>query len=603
MKKIVIIFLVVTLLVAAAILFFTRSKRSPTGAELVPESTLVFVTVPDFQASRSQLMSSPAAALWQEPELRAFLQKPLTALRESDPNNYWQELLNLPQGEMFVAITRFTASPRIDIGGVLGFDCQLRKAQAFTYLKVYEHQLAKYNPAATQQQKSYLGIDYTVIHASPTVNFCYGFLGTLLVAATDEDQMRDTITRFTGNALPDAVALAGSARYRNAQTQLPAPSAASAFVNVEQLVSQFGMVLLMAAQASPQIQNLGNIQAASATVRFNPTGITDSTLITYTKKHQPDAPIQRRTLVTAPGDSALYAVQATDLAGGFAKLMEALARSGNATAMKIGGDLDKFLVDAGVRLGDDFLAHLGPEVAYIGNWRPGATAPDFALVVEVKNHAAAAAKFATIVQTVQKATATTDELTHAGEALHVIRTASSYASPTYALLDRYFVLALTPDYAKEIITQIKSGTTSLADSADFKNTAAQVPTGGSSFTYCDLRKLVGGIYTLAHANATNADNFVEWNKLPQPATVTRHLGPYVSTTVETDKAATTTSYSQLGKPMTLLVALTGGIGAAQPLLAMIPWASIPGMPTMSSGTDAPPPPPGNQTAPSQTPAP
>jgi len=610
MKKIVFIFLALTLIVAAAILFFNRGGRSPVGAELLPESTLLFVAVPDFQASRNQLAGTPLSALWAEPEMQAFLEKPLAALRESlgsrrdgTANNKWQEILTFPQGEAFLAITRFAATPKIEFSGVAGIDCKLRKAVAFAYLKGYEHQLAKYQPATKLEKKTYLDVNYSVIQASPAAQLCYGFLGTMLVAATDEEQMRDMITRFTGNALPDAVSLAGSPRYRNALQRLPDNHAGRAFVNTEQLFSQYGMLLLMAAQGSPALQGLGNIQATTTCVSFESAGLTDSTLITYLKENTPAAPIQRRTLVAAPGDSALYAVQATDLAGGFTKLMEALARSGNQAAMKIGGDLDKFLVDAGVRLSDDFLAHLGPEVAYIGNWRQGARSPDFALVVEVKNRAAIGAKFDTIIQTIKKTVELTDDLTHAGESLHVIRTGSSYAAPTYALTDKYFVLALSPDYAKEIITQIKSGTTSLADSAEFKSVSQRVPTGGSSFTYCDLRKVIGGLYVLAHANATNTDNMVAWNKLPKPETIMRHLGPYASTTVEGDKASTTTTYSPIGKPMTLVVALAGGIGAAQPLLAQIPWSSIPGLPTMSSGTGAPPPPAGNQMAPSHTPAP
>ncbi|MEI6082877.1 MAG: hypothetical protein WCS70_01100 [Verrucomicrobiota bacterium] len=600
MKKVLLIFIALTLIVAAAILIFNRGGRSPAGAELLPESTLLFVDAPDFQAAREQLRGTPLAALWAEPEVQAFLQKPLAAVQGGLKKERWEEALALPQGEVFVAITRFAATPKTEVGGAVGIDCKLHKVQAFAYLKVYEHQLAKYNPAATLEKKNYLSIDYTVVHASPAAQFCYGFLGTLLVGTTDEEQMRDMITRFTRNALPEAVSLAGSMRFQNAIQRLPKNSAGHAFINMEQLFSQYGMLLLMAAQGSPMLESLGNIQATTVAVNFDGAGLTDSSIITYSKDHQPDPPIQQSTLAVAPGDSALYAVQSTDLAGGFTKLMEALARSGNPTALKIGGDLDKYLSDAGVRLSDDFLTHLGPEVAYIGNWRSGARSPDFALVAEVKDPIT---KFDTIVETIKKTVERTDDITHAGETLHVIRTGSSYAAPTYVLTEKYFVLALTPDYAKEIITQIKSGTTSLADSAEFKSVAQRVPTGGSSFTYCDLRKVMGGLYTLAHATATNTDSFIAWNKLPQPETIMRHLGPYVSTTVEGAKASTTTTYSPIGKPLTYIVALAGGIGAAQPLLAQIPWASIPGLPTASSSTGAPPPPPDNQKATSQTPAP
>ncbi|MCG3150333.1 MAG: hypothetical protein PCFJNLEI_03816 [Verrucomicrobiae bacterium] len=612
MKKIVLIFIALTLFVAAAILFYNRGGRAPVGAALVPESTLLFLDIPDFQASRNQFLDTPTAAFWREPEVQAFLEQPLAAWRAAtgatsttDEQRGLDQLLALPQGEVFAALTQFAATPKPRVTGIIGVDLKLRKTQALAYLKIYEHKLTKYNPTATLDKKTYYGVDYTIVRLNSQPQLCHAFLGALWVVASDEDQLRDVIARHTGHADSDTPTLAGSPRYTTALRQLPPGTAARAFVNVEELVRQFGMALLMAAQATPALQNIGNIEATAAAVKLTPTGLTDSTLITYLKDRPAEPPIARRTLTAAPADSALYSVQTTDLASVFKNLMEALARSGNPTATKMGGDFDKFLADAGVRLADDFLAHLGPEVAYIGNWRTGARAPDFAIVIEVKNRAAIGTKYATIVDILNQTTGRTDTLTHAGETLHVIHTESSYAVPTYCLTDQFFVLALTPDYAKEIITQLKSGTPALAGNTDFQQASRQVPTGGSSFTYCDLRQVIGGLYTFAHTQATNTDAtaLIAWNKLPQPTTIARHLGPYVSTTVENARAATTTSYSPLGKPVTLLVALAGGIAAAQPLLAQLPLDAIPGLPTMSSGRAAPPPPAGNQTAPSRTPTP
>ena len=240
MKKLVLIFVVLTLVVAAAILFYNRVERAPAGAELVPDSTLLFAAIPDFPLARQEFQGTPLYALWREPEVQAFLEKPLAALQaangKKDDSPDLTQLLDLLQGEVFLAVTGFTVSPKPNATVVLGADLKLRKPQALLYLKLYEHQLAKYAPQAKVAKKKHLGTEYTIIEAGPGQTLTHAFFGSMWVATSDEETMHDLIAHDTGNAGIDSPSLAASARYRNALSRLAEPHAARAFINVEELV-------------------------------------------------------------------------------------------------------------------------------------------------------------------------------------------------------------------------------------------------------------------------------------------------------------------------------------------------------------------------------
>ena len=100
-----------------------------------------------------------------------------------------------------------------------------------------------------------------------------------------------------------------------------------------------------------------------------------------------------------------------------------------------------------------------------------------------------------------------------------------------------------------------------------------------------------GVFIVAETNGASS----------KAATITKHLSPFISTTINGQQDETTVSYSPCGK--TVLYA--AGAGAA----GYIAWKQygylieglIPALPTLSSSTDAAQAPRENQTAESQTP--
>ncbi len=142
MKKIVIIFLLLVTVVTLALVYSTLTKPAPHAADLLPESTLLFLDVPDFSKSRDDFSKTELYALWEEPEVQAFLKKPLDSLRES-PSHPGKDsgnaaildfALNSAQGEVFLGLTHVTILPSLNVGLVVGADTGHKKLQALTGL-------------------------------------------------------------------------------------------------------------------------------------------------------------------------------------------------------------------------------------------------------------------------------------------------------------------------------------------------------------------------------------------------------------------------------------------------------------------------------------
>src|SRR5664280_409363 len=138
MKKLLIVSVLLAAIIAAAYVYYTLGKPAPKAADLLPDSTLVFLDVPDFAQSRADFAKTEMYALWHEPEVQAFLEKPLTALHEAlinrgapkEENLLGERLLDLMQGEVFLAVTRVTIFPAFDPGLVLGVDVGRKRIEA-----------------------------------------------------------------------------------------------------------------------------------------------------------------------------------------------------------------------------------------------------------------------------------------------------------------------------------------------------------------------------------------------------------------------------------------------------------------------------------------
>ena len=592
MKKLLLALVGLAVIAIVTLLFLARPhhppETTPQAAAILPSSTLAFVDIPDFQSCRAKVAASPLAPFWQNPEVQACFGKPFTdwtgVATSGQPPAWLTTLLGgdafqMPHGEAFLAITHMAISPdrAPQFTFAAGINLPDHTFAMQTAFKLLAYKLQQSNPGTTVATKTYLDRKYTLCQLAPGSQICYAFFRSLLVFTSDEEVLRDMIARHLGKADSDTPALTANAGYQNILRQLPPHQDLHAYLNVEQLVNRFGLLLMAVAPNNPYVQQVANIQAWGTGMTFGETNITDVGITTYVKPNEPAPPLRLSTRAAAPADSTFYLAGTPNLPNAYNTLLDLLKLSGNPNAATLVNGLGLALAFAGVDPASDLLARLGPETAGIGNWRAGAQTPDFALVAEVRDQPGFKRKFDRFNSLLDKVYKTSEAVPFSGVTLRGIHT-NSGADPTYVLTDKFFVFALSADYARELVSQIQTGKVSLTTGHE------------SADTDCDLRLTLAGLYSLAGTNT------LPWlGPLPAPGTIARYVGTYTATTVANTASSTTTAHSPLGKPVTLAIALAGGLAAAQSWLPELQGA-IPALPKTSSGTPDPPRRAGNRTA-------
>jgi hypothetical protein len=609
MKKTIAAFVVLLLLCGVAFYLYKRPQPAPKAVDLLPDSTLLYVSVPDFARSRQDFEQSQLYALWQEPEVQAFLEKPRATLREAGGTGksdsvldaFFQDRISgLLQGEVFFGVTSLKLTS-FQSGIVAGVDVKQKKLEAQAFLKLLEHDLAQRFPNSTATEKRFLGTDYVVWELTGKYQICHAFLNSLLVFTADENLMRDMVTRFARQAPSDAKPLAANVSFQNTLKQMPPGHELVAYLNVGQLVSLFGPLLALSPQTGGFLQKITSIDSSATSVTFVDGLVEDCSLVQYTgTNHVAEPPVARHTLTLTSPDTSVYAVFGADLAAAYRQTMDALAMSGNTTLTTAATDFDRATRHRGLRFAEDVLANLGPELAIVVTWRESASRPDVAFVAEVQNADALRPKLDVAMDAFKNAAPIASSKnpwqsqTYLDTTLRTLPIGDGVLSPSYVVTDKFFIFSLTADYARTLVAQSKTNGPTLTGNSVFNDALRRVPATSTSLTYCDVRSLFVPLYALARAQAV-PNEFVDFGKLPKTETLAKHLASFVSATVDAAKGQTTTTFSTLGKPLTFVVGIAGVLGAAQPSLADL----IPMWPTLSSGS----PPARNRTAPSQTPAP
>src|SRR5882724_1055629 len=599
MKRVIVVLLLLIAVVTVALIYFAFGKPAPRAASLLPESTLAFLDIPDLSKSRSEFAKTEFYALWHEPEMQAFLAQPLAALRDvsasvgapRDADTIGGLVLGAMQGEVFLAVTHVTLFPEFNPGLVLGVDVRAKRIETIAGLYELEGQLKKSYPNGTYQTKEYLGVKYALWETKPHLQVCHAFFNSLVVFTLGEDAMRDMIASWTGQVPRDFKRLADSTRFKNIQQHASKNHDFLAFFNVEEMLNLVGPLLALSPQTAGAYQKLARIQASAYSLTFEDRGIKDVGFVAYSSNvPKPTPPTQRKTLALTTPDTLVYCVSSADLAAMYEEVMQSLSQSGNADLMLSVGQFQQALRSRGVRMSEDVLQKLGPEFALVANWRSGTRIPKIAIVSEITDADKLRPALDSAMDALKESCMGTndalpwDETESAGQKLRSLHIGPQFFAPTYALIDRFFILASSPDYARELLAQAKEPKPTLATSAVYQQSMKRLPLNGSSYHYADLRALFESVYGLTKSvlTETGGSQFVDVNRLPQPGTIGKHLFPLVSATVSEQQQSTTTSFSPLGKSLAVVVGIGSAVWAVNTFGPQLQQSTIPTWPKKSS---------------------
>jgi hypothetical protein len=585
----------------AGLVLFWRLNQvppAPRAVDLLPDSTFFLVSCPDLQRTSAEFEHTAANSLWQEPQVERFAQDLQHAVLEllgapkgqRDRPVSLFSFLKAARGEVFLAMTE--PPPRFN--GIAGLDVGRNVLVTKLALAYRELRMRMWNRQAQFVTKRHLGVPYRVWTFNPRLKVHHVFLNSLLVYSLDEETLRECSARFVGDAPKGFMSLKDNPSYRNALYHLrPAPEIV-AYLNPSPLHSHW-----------PALSWLARTDAIALGTTFLDNQVRDIGYAAYNTSQATLPALTRfQSMALTSPQTTFYRVDSTDWETSYRKATDSLVKSGQPVLQSAVAHFEETLRRNGIRPVEDLFRLLGPETALVANWREGARFPDIALVAELQNSDALRLRVDVAMTAIKDTVLGSDgpvpwdTAQFHGETLRTARLKTTVAAPTYFTTDKLLVVTLTPDYARELISQFKESAPTLATNPDYQQAMKRCPPSAAAYTYCNLPTIASPL--IAHARNSlrlRPSHFVDPEKLPAAGTLARHLSPFAAVTTTGERSETTITISPLGKPVTLTLGALAAWYAARPHLKVNPIA-----PTTSSNKVAPPPPLGNPTVPSQTPA-
>jgi len=581
----------VTLASLVVFLRLNQSAPAPRAASLLPDSTALLLAIPDLARARAGFEGTAACALWQEPQVQVLAQ---------DVNRAFMELLGAPkgkerhpaflpslfapaEGEVFLAITELSAQPRPHGKAVLGMDVRRNLLATKIALAYREFRIRTWNRTARFYTKTLGAVDCRVWELNPHLRIYHAFLNSLLVYTHDEETLRAMIARFAGQAGADFKPLAASPAYCEALARVRPLPEIVAYANP----SRFRQAPPWLTRAEPLMLGTTFLNSQLRDLRYSRRAATAAAL---------SPPRRWQTMTLTTPHTACYRAGVTDWENAYRELADTLAASGDRALMSRLTQFERALRHNGIRPREDLFRMLGPETALLANWREGARLPDAALVIELQNPEPMRLRLDVAMTALKSATDNAppwDVTRFHDETLRTLRLPTTAFAPTYFVTDKFFVLASSPDYARDLVNRLKDTAPTLATTDEYQESLKRLPANATAYTYCNLRAVVPPLLAEARNGIAACPNlFFRAEKLPAPEILTPHLAPLVSATWEDNQGKTVITISPLGKPATMMFGALAAWFAARPHLH-----PTPAVPTTSSSTR----PRGNPTAPPQTP--
>ncbi len=605
MKKIIPAIIVLAAIAAGAFVFLKRSEpHRSRAAELAPAETIFFAQLPDLARSVQRFGKTSLHAIWAEPEMQAFMEKPLHAMPTLvQIREKWPQMVRIAPREAFVAMTSLDGTTPKFVAG-MAFSGSRTEVEAL--MAEPRAELKKAWPAGRADLLNY-GASEIEVFTWQGGTMADTFRGKWYLVANDLDLLKATLDRVDGKGGP---ALAGSETFKKVTAPLPADADMIMVAQPAALTDRLG-ALMAAAGAKPGAKDVATAaKSEGMAYAAKMDGAQMRDVIFIPGSGAAEAPLPRSTLALSDADTFLY----------YAMAVPAQIHLPESASMVLGllgpslEPMDKALAEKGLKWAD-FGTVFGPEVGSLVNWAAEADAPSALLALDVREVAKAKA-FLDVLTGPSLGGAAWGQKEENGVTLYQMPGEGlTLTTPSLALTGKFLVLGLSPEAVQAGLARLGSGAATIGQSAGYQSIARQVGSPTSGYGYLDFKTLFERSYAMFRpfvvmsvAFSADAGQFIDAGKLPSTDAIGKHLSPIVFTQSTREHGTLLESVGPLTFNQTLAAALAG-VGASvfpsmdsamkfdpsQLLRQFSPGASLPGL--------IPPRPPVEATSPDSTPAP
>ena len=504
------------------------ANRLAAVPELLPETTLALIEVPDFQGARAQWQRSDLCQIWHEPTVQTWLQKPLAQLPQvgADRRQILDDFLGLGPTHGFVALTSLENNePKI----LSGFHFNKSPEEARAFIEKRKTDWLSKSGGAKRDTAVYEQHQIETLSIS-RFEFATVFADHWFFATNDLTALK---------ALLDAVdhrgekkpSLQDKATFVEASRYLPKDYATFLYVDPRPFVEKLIPIVAMTGQTLPmdQLERLKAVRTVATTVGFD-----------HGKMHETDfvampligaeKNLDRRMLGVGGPNTVFYSVTRVSWPQGMFS-PTATGAPGLPAALQ---QVTAALKDRGITE-SDLREAFGDELEIIGSWPADSRWPILQASLPVKDPARAR-KLAEALTSVEIAGTAWARSEKNGATFYNAQLAGGFLPFQIALAVSDQVMLVGSDAAAidTTLTQMSSPGGELVKGAVFRGASKLVPDGESAFNYVDTRLLferadatVRPLLSIGAAVAPALVNHVDPRKLPPPEAITKHLSPIV----------------------------------------------------------------------------
>ncbi|MDB6155682.1 MAG: hypothetical protein JWL90_4135, partial [Chthoniobacteraceae bacterium] len=543
------------------------------ASELAPAETLFFAQLPDLARTRDRWLKTALADLWREPEMEAFMEKPLAKMAH---DSTWQarldHLVRLRPREMFIAVTSIDGpTPRF----VVGLCFSGSKSQVEALLAEPRAALKKAWPAGKADLINYGTSEIEIFSEKENV-MAGGFRGDWYFAANNLELLQHTLDRYDqkragGNAGNPGGTLADSPLFAAAVAKLSAEHDGLLFAQLGTVMDRVTGLLAASGQKfdALQLAALKKTQAIAASTKIDGKQFRD-TVFLLSPGSKPEHALQRHSLaLTSPGTVLYYAA---GLPANI-ELPESLFSMG-ALWLPALESMQKRLAEKGLVLADLGKA-FGPEFGTVVDWPQTTSQPSLVLAFDVRDPVRAKA-FTELLTTGEAAWEKSEQ---DGAVIYTAPESETLPliTPSIALTDGFFLVGLSEESVGPALERFKVGVPAINTTPKYEGAARSVGTPTGSFGYVDLAGLCERAYerifrpfaVMSMTFAPEAGEYIDAGKLPSTATIIKHFGPMVLSQSSSEQGMLFESAGTLTFAQVLVGGAAGAIAAALPNLSTL----------------------------------
>ena len=534
------LFLTIGVIAVIALAYALRLSRQPSATKvtsLLPQDTIAFVHVPDFNRTRDEWRRSDIYQLIHEPAVEQLLRKPLDRLQKRNSQApIFHDLEQVGAKDIFIAVTSIAAR---NGSFIAGFRFRGNREAAAAIINKWQAQFLKKNANAKEEKIAY-GQHQIEVAVAPTFTLATTYDGQWFFASNEIDRLKELLDRADGRPPGGTTqppggqdrqsSLQSSNAFRAAMAHMPLDYAALVYLQPKMIADRLAAVRASDVQiAAANEARLRRINSICGSTRFE-RGKMHDVLFTGMDRPQPNAAVTRSSAALGSADTFLYLTTLVD-----ANNWTGLGAAAGLTP--VAGWLDKFLrglAAHGVTTADWNTA-FGPELSSLADWPESAHWPSFVLAVPVKDRGRAN-QLAEAITTAVDEDARWVKSEKDGISYFSMATPLGLFSiePTIALSNRLLVAGLNSTSVEAAVKRSDSRTAGISRSQTYTAAARSVPEPINFFGYIDTGLLYSRLdaalrpmLLLGAAFLPALADRVDPTKLPPAETVTKHLSPIV----------------------------------------------------------------------------